>query len=904
MASNMVCRLCLTNAKDYLKLYDSNGHGNELFYLTMEYFHPKFVDMDKGKDIDTICSYCHQKIWDFHNYQEFVKNAQLMLNKFCDRMPIKMETNDDYNVYMDNMEAKGCKSNLKEIANEMTDGYRALKMENIDTENGYIDEDNMDHAKSSENSQAITVANRNSTTTEPCTTKNTRRITAGEQFEIREIPSDVDYNSEDEEDPARKDTKLDFLLALWMPNIKCIKCPESYGKFKDLRKHFIESHPDNEFYIVCCSRRLKKHQKIVEHMILHNNPDAFKCKTCGAIFSSNHVLRAHLIEKHQLHMKYKCETCSKSFEDEVGLKMHTILAHEVHMRMKPDIKTDEDGNTVYVCQQCGKVSKTAKIFRSHRYNAHQSKPDRTCVTCGKLFRTNRQLQEHASIHETQSVKARECDKKVSTKECSKTLPLKSRVKVKIERNDEEDNVDMGASVSSSKSIAQEHISLKLEKPESDADSDGDPNTPRRETRNFYLGIKTEDNEILDRQATSGNSPKMKSSSYDNEESSSYPLEDSETNAAVEQFEIREINSDVEYDSADDDEDDDDDDDAAFVQQPYDDATRDHVDTKLDFLLSMWMPNIKCIQCPESYPKLRELKKHFVESHPGHEFYILCCSRRLKKHQQIIEHMILHNNPNAFKCRTCGETFTSNHTLRSHMIDRHQLHMKYKCETCVKSFEYEIGLKMHTILAHEVNMRMKPDIQTNEDGITVYICRQCGKVSKSATLFRNHRYIVHQRKPDRKCETCGKLFKTNRHLQEHSSIHSKNAKTGASLEQFPCPHCGKIFYSQPKLKAHKWRMHPATPRYYCNVCDKALSTPRRYREHVAAHEKRDLYACVYCPMSFPTSSGIMHHRKTKHPTESVKNYYREIVYDTPTTSSIKTEEVTFSSDDFPDESNQS
>ncbi|XP_061394236.1 GDNF-inducible zinc finger protein 1-like [Musca vetustissima] len=250
---------------------------------------------------------------------------------------------------------------------------------------------------------------------------------------------------------------------------------------------------------------------------------------------------------------------------------------------------------------------------------------------------------------------------------------------------------------------------------------------------------------------------------------------------------------------------------AGIDGRKDNKSREERQQHLSYLLSNFMPIIKCDLCTHKCKSWPALQAHFLQRHPTEQCYIPCCGRKLKEHWTLKEHMRYHNDPNTFKCKLCGRINTTRCALKRHIDAQHPSYQKLRhfCPNCDKGFTTKSGLRYHCTTVHE--NYGKPDCQIQPDGSTLYVCKQCGRSFKNQEMARKHIYYNH-----------------------------------SQVDRFKCPTCGCVFKKS-----------------------------RPYREHVASHTKKELYICAYCPQRFTFLNTLRNHRKSKHPLESDDNSYIEI-----------------------------
>ncbi|XP_013114975.2 zinc finger protein 26 isoform X1 [Stomoxys calcitrans] len=290
---------------------------------------------------------------------------------------------------------------------------------------------------------------------------------------------------------------------------------------------------------------------------------------------------------------------------------------------------------------------------------------------------------------------------------------------------------------------------------------------------------------------------------------------------------------------------------------------------LDELVATWLPSIQCVVCPEVLSKYSVYREHFQKTHPYKYFYLSCCDTKLHINKKVLDHMLFHNNPETFKCKPCNRSLTSEANLRAHNRDHHMTthDKKYSCQQCDMAFTTRRGLSFHYARKHSVLSMPEEAIQ--EDGSSVYNCKDCDYSTQSYNTFATHRWFKHNPTRTYNCHVCGKSFKVAAKLRNHLNAHAGNRNH--------CSICGSYFKNSDGLRRHQQVYHhqqavesnaKVRHRHACSICSAKFPLRLALKfhmqtEHPGKQIKNSRISCTLCPLKFTNPAHFRLHLRTKH-----------------------------------------
>lgn len=330
---------------------------------------------------------------------------------------------------------------------------------------------------------------------------------------------------------------------------------------------------------------------------------------------------------------------------------------------------------------------------------------------------------------------------------------------------------------------------------------------------------------------------------------------------------------------------------------------DEKNRESDAIIAKWLPQLQCTHCQKHFPAFTLLKKHHRQTHPKEKFFVICCDRNMLYRCTVEEHVRLHLDPNAFRCKVCNRRFSSRANLCTH-----------KQSQCVPSYESNNLSSASTKTkaeSDELISRWRPDLQ----------CELCSEHFPSFTLLKKHArrqhpnnefYIsccerklkfrcqiedhasIHIDSSSFKCNLCGKCFLNGNNLQRHkrdshSYIHddiipqennlpdatltqTRNArKSFKELDeviakwrpQLKCLVCEEICVSFTHLSDHYSLKH-LDKELYIECCGRKLSSRALAARHAKRHLYPDMFTCEVCGRSYTRDFKLRDHMRLEHP----------------------------------------
>lgn len=196
------------------------------------------------------------------------------------------------------------------------------------------------------------------------------------------------------------------------------------------------------------------------------------------------------------------------------------------------------------------------------------------------------------------------------------------------------------------------------------------------------------------------------------------------------------------------------------------------------------------------------------------------------------------------CRICQKECDGFSMAAAHMKHIHPDQIKGEedeewCPVCPKAFKRKDHLKNH-LWRHVNRVYQGTPKHTDTGGSLVgfgrgkpswteekmWQCRRCDKQVKGISEFVQHLDTFHPNQCGIVCPVCDKELPSKRRLKVHMVLHSDKKAT--------CPHCGKDFTEEYKLKRHVREVHDHLKDHVCSTCGKSFARADKLFQHELVH----------------------------------------------------------------------
>uniref|UniRef100_A0A1I8Q1M2 C2H2-type domain-containing protein n=1 Tax=Stomoxys calcitrans TaxID=35570 RepID=A0A1I8Q1M2_STOCA len=641
----------------------------------------QMLNMEWEKRLQYICGKCWQHIWEFHQFEESIIEAQKgqhLHTEAAKEVKIKPELNLHINQQEVQLELS---ANTEESTKPPALTFDIKTEEPLDLNSdheGISPQDEQDHLTNEE--MLLTMPSRKDNSTLRNDDESNEDYCSNDDIPLTSLGHTNLFSLENKVSATnRLVEEFDELVALWRSSLECEICHQLVVSYSQLKEHFSKHHASEGCYLMCCKLRLETRYDIENHIRYHNAPQQLKCEACCKAFRLVTYLRKHYKIVHtgrggdknakdnkKLEGKYGCCKCSKDFATEKQLNQHNLDVH------KPKI---------YKCNVCEKTFMRPYALREH-LAGHKGKQPHACSVCSKAFtwRSNfcqhmrkshpqewQKMQDEEAQREREKYRyrretrgngmvyvciycfkeydsrfsmyyhAKRCQMYNTPKEPKKGFRLNTReeqaeqISMISEPTAPAEKVDIKPELNKNRQEIQQevvlHNAIGLSASTEDSIKPSDLNFDIKSEEPLDLNSDHEEmspqdgqDHLTDEEMSLMMSSRQENSSLqsDNKSKEDYYSNDDLPSSSLGQ--IKHCTSDK-----------------------CTSATKKSAE-EFDEVVALWRSPLECENCHQLVASYSQLKEHFSKYHASERCYLMCCQMRLETRYDIENHIGYHNAP--------------------------------------------------------------------------------------------------------------------------------------------------------------------------------------------------------------------------------------------------------------------
>lgn len=266
-------------------------------------------------------------------------------------------------------------------------------------------------------------------------------------------------------------------------------------------------------------------------------------------------------------------------------------------------------------------------------------------------------------------------------------------------------------------------------------------------------------------------------------------------------------------------------------------------------------NYRCTYgtCKEYFRREKNLDMHLYK-HTGekkHKCDIPYCDKgfilaeHLKRHIQTVHGFAdEEKSTSAIKCDNpdCPKTYQSHYSMKKHYKQAHLLPKTHDCPQCQLKFNQKRQLRLH-LYTHTGDYPQK--------------CALCPAGFVNLKELRSHHTAKHKDGGKKRCPVCCLYFANWTAMVAH--------RKATHPSTFPCPTCGREFYSRCKLKIHCVTHQEKTDLLECGQEGCGFKTANRTTliGHIRRNHGDKSFKCDQCEKKFARHSFLSKHQRVMH-----------------------------------------
>ncbi|XP_059223046.1 zinc finger protein 184-like [Stomoxys calcitrans] len=403
--SSDYCRLCVKSCNNYQhSLYDETGQANSNHDMVGKYFTSAMLNMEWEQRLQYICEKCWQHIWEFHQFQESIIEAQQGPHLHTEAAKEVVKARKRPKVKLIEQETQLVLPSAKALSTsaegfiKTTDLSFHIKTEeplDINSDCEGMSSQSLDQLRDEEVS-LTNAALTNDVESNPDFSSN-------DDMPLSSL-SHINLSFSESKCAATKRSveEFDELVALWRSSLECEICHQLMASYSQLKDHFSKNHTSEICYLMCCQLRLDNRYDLEKHIRYHSAPQQLKCDACCKAFRLVRLLRDHKRKVHtskggdknakaseKLEVgKYRCCTCLKEFASKTHLYTHNRDVHKTK---------------IFECDICEKSFTRSATLRQH-LASHKGEKTHGCSFCPQAFTSRAYCRRHMRTNHSEEWK--------------------------------------------------------------------------------------------------------------------------------------------------------------------------------------------------------------------------------------------------------------------------------------------------------------------------------------------------------------------------------------------------------------------------------------------------------------------------------------------------------------------
>ncbi|XP_013104101.2 zinc finger protein 26 [Stomoxys calcitrans] len=425
------CRLCVKCCNDYQRsLYDEAGQANADHELVGKYFTNEMLNMEWERRLQYICEKCWQHVWEFHQFQQSVIEAQRgpHLHKEASNevgeVKIKSEVNvNQRKVQLEMHSGKGLSISTEDLMKSTPLTFKIKTEEPLDLNSDY--DGFSSHGCQLRDDEEVgevkikSEVNINQQEVQPelhickglSTSSEDLMKSTALSFDIKtEEPLDLNSDYDGMSSQGLEQLATDEEVSLMDTSlINDIESNEDYSSNDDIslsssRQSKFATERSVEVFdelvalwrssLSCeiCHQLVASYSQLKEHFSKNHASENCYLMCCQLRLETHYDIENH-IHYHNAPQQLKCEACCKAYRLEEDLRVHK---RKVHTSMGK-AEDSEKLQGKYRCCKCSKDFATKRNLVRHNCDVHKPKIFE-CNLCQKSFMHPHTLREHLAAH--------------------------------------------------------------------------------------------------------------------------------------------------------------------------------------------------------------------------------------------------------------------------------------------------------------------------------------------------------------------------------------------------------------------------------------------------------------------------------------------------------------------------